>query len=465
MNRLTKTGIVGILFILIAPVFASSESDNPFRKVARDVTPVVVQIDTVTKTKVELGRNPFEFFFGAPNNNQDEQPEYREYESKGLGSGIIVEADGKTKYVLTNNHVVENATELTVHFSDGRKYNAELIGNDTRKDLALLKFTTNDDIKVAKLGDSDNLYIGDWALAIGSPLGYESSVTVGIISAIGRSAINTGMDADFTDYIQTDAAINRGNSGGALVNIDGEIIGINTWIASQTGGSIGLGFAIPINNAKKVIRDLIDKGSVDYGWLGVTMSNIPDEIKDSLSNKNQEGAFVSNVFKGSPAEKGGIQPGDIITNVNGKNIKNSDDLLKSVGNLPANVLAKFSIVRNNKAVNFDVYPELRKEESKNALLWPGTAVITLTKDIIAAMNDKLEDKVKDSTKGVVVVSVTKQSSANNVGLQLGDIITHIEGKKISNTVDFYKELANADSEVTLNLIRAGNSLKLIMLNE
>ncbi len=454
-----------ILIILLGCIstlaFASNEKDNPFRKVARDVRPVVVQIETVVKTKVQAGKNPFDFFFKKQEDNGEKEPEFREYESNGLGSGIIVETDGKKKYVLTNSHVIKDASELTISLSNGKSYDAKIVGEDVRKDLGLLVFETTDRIPVAKLGDSDDLFIGDWAIAIGSPLGYESTVTLGIISAVGRPSIS-GMKADFTDYIQTDAAINQGNSGGALVNIDGEIIGINAWIASRTGGNVGLGFSIPINNAKKVIRDLIDKGSVEYGWLGVSMANIPEDILDNLKNKKLKGAFVHSLFIGSPADKGELRPGDIITKVNGTIITNSDDLLKAVGNLPAGKVASFNIVRDNKTLSLKVYPEIRSEESESALLWTGINPITLTKEMIKSMNEHFENKLKTSTKGIIVLSVAPDSVSKLTGVLPGDIITNIEGKKISSMSDYYNQLSIADEEVTLNVIRNGLKIKLIL---
>ncbi|MGL1890282.1 MAG: trypsin-like peptidase domain-containing protein [Spirochaetaceae bacterium] len=458
-----------IILILLASLttlsFASTEKDNPFRKVARDVRPVVVQIDTVYKTKVKTGGSPFDFFFkGEKNEEPENEPEYREYESSGLGSGIIVEARGKKKYVLTNHHVIKDAHELNVHFSTGKSYEATLVGSDPRIDLALLVFETKDIIPVAKLGNSDDIYIGDWAIAIGSPLGYESSVTLGIISAVGRPAVNGGMKADFTDYIQTDAAINKGNSGGALVNIDGEIIGINTWIASQTGGNIGLGFSIPINNAKRVIASLIEKGTVDYGWLGVSMGNVPKENQKDKSAKIT-GSFIYSLYKGSPADKGGMLPGDIITKVNSKTIATSSDLLKAVGNLPAGKLAIFKVIRGKELLTLRIYPEVRDEDSQKSYLWPGINIITLTTEIIDSMNERSETKLKKSTDGVVVVAVSPDSVAKLTGLVPGDIITHIDSRKVGNLSDFYKAIANTKEEVVLNVIRNGKKIKLILMNE
>ncbi len=464
MFKIQNTILLVLLTIISTFSFASSEKDNPFRKVARDVTPVVVQIDTVYTTKVRTGSSTFDFFFKNRGEENNDEPEFREYESKGLGSGVVVEARGKKKYVLTNQHVVKDANELTIHYKNGKSYDAKLVGSDERKDLALVVFETKDDIPVATLGDSNDLFIGDWAIAIGSPLGFESSVTLGIISAIGRSSGMTGMAADFTDYIQTDAAINQGNSGGALVNIDGEIIGINTWIASQTGGSIGLGFAIPINNAKKVISDLIDKGSVEYGWLGVSMGPIPKEYTDE--DKSLEGAFIYNLFKDSPAQKGQIKAGDIVIGINNINIKTSDDLLKVVGNLPAGKVALFNLIREGKELELKVYPELRNEESMKPMVWPGISVMTLTKEIIKDYNEKAEDnKLSSFAKGVVVIGVMDTSVAKYTGLQVGDIITHVDGKASKDIKIFYNQIAQSSSEVTLNVIRNSNKIKVILLNE
>src|SRR5574344_195135 len=284
---------------------------NVFRSVSSSVLPSVVEVDVVeTKTRPA---NPFSeipfFFFGEPEGSQDNSQQ-REYKQSGLGSGVIVKRDGKTYYVLTNNHVAGSANEITVKLNDGREFSCKLVGNDERKDIALVSFTSDDDkIPVAILADSDKVQTGDICFAMGTPLGYFASVTQGIVSATGRTGTGIG---NISDFIQTDAAINQGNSGGPLVNIYGEVIGINTWIASQSGGSQGLGFAIPINNIKKAINDFISKGKVTYGWLGVSLVDITKEYKEELGVGNTTGAFASQVFVGSPAQKSGMQAGDYI---------------------------------------------------------------------------------------------------------------------------------------------------------
>jgi Do/DeqQ family serine protease len=303
---------------------------NAFRAVAAKVLPSVVQVDVVDVVRnsgADLP-NPFEFFFG-PQRQRQGQP--REFRQQGLGSGVVVRRSGEKLYVLTNDHVAGDAEQINIKLQDGRSYKAKLVGRDENKDLALVMFETRENIPVAEIGDSGSLMVGDWVLAVGSPLGFESTVTAGIVSAIGRRSVRGA--AGFTDYIQTDAAINQGNSGGALVNIYGQVVGINSWIASTSGGNIGLGFAIPINNAKRSIDDFITKGRSEYGWIGINMGGLQPQAAEDLRLGEARGAFVYGVFKGSPAEKAGLQPGDLITRVDGVALKDSSDLLLTIGNL------------------------------------------------------------------------------------------------------------------------------------
>src|SRR5574344_1010353 len=305
-----------------------------FQSISSGVLPAVVEVDVTEKTKVD-NYNPFQdlpFFFGTPDQNKnDEEDNSREYTQEGLGSGVIVKRNGNTVYVLTNNHVAGNATTIKIKLNDDREFDGNLVGADERIDVALVSFETSDkDITIATLGDSDKVQQGDICLAIGTPLGYYSSVTQGIVSATGRTGTGIG---NVNDFIQTDAAINQGNSGGPLVNIYGEVIGINTWIASQSGGSQGLGFAMPINSIKKAIDDFISKGKITYGWLGVSLVDVSDEYKDALNVKNTTGAFASQVFLNSPAFKGGMQAGDYIIELNGKSVKSMNELVREVGYL------------------------------------------------------------------------------------------------------------------------------------
>ena len=244
------------------------------RQVAGQVLPVVVEIDTISEVERRNIQSPLEFFFGRPDSNNDDD-ESRPLLQRGLGSGIIVRRTGNDVYVLTNEHVIGNATEITVTLYDGREYRAELVGGDENRDLALVRFQTTEEVPVATLGDSQDVQVGDLVFAVGNPLGFASTITSGIVSAVERDGPVGSNGPLLTNYIQTDAAINRGNSGGPLVNLDGEVVGINTWIASRSGGSIGLGFAIPINNASRAIDQIIATGRVEYGWLGVNMGRRP----------------------------------------------------------------------------------------------------------------------------------------------------------------------------------------------
>jgi Do/DeqQ family serine protease len=409
-----------------------------FRYVADKVLPSVVELQVVDKA-VETPRAqpsiPWEFFFGPRNNqNEEETPQYRQ---EGLGSGIIVRRTGKTVYVLTNNHVAGNAEEITVIMNDGREYPGSLVGGDDRKDIALVKFETSDEnIIVASLGDSSKVRVGDWAIALGSPFGLISSVTAGIVSAIGRDG---GPGGNISDFIQTDASINKGNSGGALVNIRGEVIGINTWIASTTGVSAGLGFAIPINNVKAAIDDFIEHKTVRYGWLGVSLLDMSRDkaTMNELGLAGKKGAFVSSVFKNGPADKAGILAGDYITAIGGSEIKSQDDLVRRVGDIPAGSSTAISLIRAGEQLNLTVKIDLRDTSvaSNNRDLFPGLSVISLESESI----DK--SKVPENAKGgLFVTDVAARSPASVMGLRAGDIIIKVNDESLKGIIWFYKTI-------------------------
>jgi S1-C subfamily serine protease len=275
--------------------------------------------------------------------------------------------------------------------------------------------------------------VGDWAIAVGNPFGLASSVSIGVVSALGRTG---GPDDNISDFIQTDAAINKGNSGGALVNIRGEVVGMNTWIASPTGGSIGLGFAIPINRAKKAITDLIGKGKVEYGWLGISMSDIDKASAADLSIDPKKGAFVAQVFTGSPASKGGVLPGDFIVNANGVDIKSSDQVVRLVSDIPAGQSLSLTVLRAGSQVNLTVNIEARNDTvaTNDGNLFPGAYVISLKSE------DLNTDKLPSGAKGVFVANVYAKTPAAIIGLKPNDIITEINDTKISSLKDFYSML-------------------------
>ncbi|MDX9802101.1 MAG: Do family serine endopeptidase [Spirochaetia bacterium] len=441
-----------------------------FSGVAQKVLPVVVEINTVEVVEQTIPNfsNPFDFFFrNQPNQPGQQNPpgQKREYSRPGLGSGVIVKHDGKKVYVLTNNHVAGNANEIKVKLNDGREFDAKIIGNDPRTDLALIMFETSEKVPVAVLGNSDDLFVGDIVLAVGNPFGFESTVTMGIISALGRKSMANSQISGFTDYIQTDASINPGNSGGALVNMKGEIVGINTWIASQSGGSVGVGFAIPINNSKKAIEDFISTGSVVYGWLGVSIGDLSDpssdDMRKSLGLESKKGAIVFNLFKKSPADKSGLMPGDFITEVDNVKIDSSSHLTQIVGRLSPGQTSVFKLVRDKKEITVNVKIEKRADESeiqKNRDLWPGLIVTTLSDDI------RKELKTESSVKGVVIVSVIEDSSAAIAGIKPGDIIEEINEIPVTDIGSFYSVLnKQGSSRKIFQINRQGSSIMIGLL--
>lgn len=429
-----------------------------FRSISDHMLPAVVEVD-VTETKT-MPSNPFDnipfFFFGQPNQNNDKgsgNDNNRQYEEQGLGSGVIVRRTGDTIYVLTNNHVAGDATKITVKLNDDREFKAKLVGSDERMDVALVSFESSDKtIPVADLGDSDDVHTGDICLAMGAPLGYSQSVTQGIISATGRSGTGIG---NINDFIQTDAAINQGNSGGPLVNIYGEVIGINTWIASQSGGSQGLGFAIPINNVKNAIDDFIKKGKITYGWLGVSLVDISKDYKEELGVGDATGAFASQLFIGSPAQKCGMLSGDFIIELNGKKVKNVNQLVRDVGSLEAGQTAKFVVIRAGKKLELNVKIEERSEKvsADSGKLWPGFLAVPLTEDTRKEL--KLDD---DKVKGVAVTGVQEKSPAASLRLQNGDIITAVNGTQVKNLSEFYAALAASPKSVNFDVYSNGGTI-------
>ena len=429
------------------------------RELTTAVLPSVVTIDVVEMRKVRdpfsFGNSPFKFFFGRPDEEDDEEDGTREYKAQGMGSGFIVRKTGNTYYVLTNQHVIGNATDISVMLYEGKEIKAKLVGSDTRKDIALISFESTENIPIAKLGDSDEVQVGDLAFAIGSPMGYVSSVTQGMISAVGRhGGPNKG---NVNDFIQTDAAINQGNSGGPLVNIYGEVIGINTWIASSSGGSQGLGFSIPINNVKKAIDDFINNGALQYGWLGVQLVQVDKDFLASLKIENGEGALAAQVFLGSPADKAGIMPGDFIIELNGKHIKSVDNLVRDVGDLLAGETAVFKVIRDSKTITIEAKIEARDEKivENSSKLWPGFTPVPITDEVI----EKL--KLEKGQKGVVIASILPKSPGIIMGLKQSDVIVGVCDRKISNIAEFYKELSVASKEVWFDIIREGQNLSTV----
>lgn len=424
-----------------------------FRDIARRVLPVVVEIDVKeTVTQTQTG-SPFDFF----GNRGDDQ---QEFQRSGLGSGIIVRQTGSTVYVLTNKHVVESATEISVKLNDQRTFAAKVVGMDPRKDLAVVSFTSKEALPVAVLGDSFALEPGDLVLAVGNPFGFASSITMGIVSAVGRSGPES--QSQYTDYIQTDAAINQGNSGGALVDIRGRVVGVNTWIAAPNGGSVGIGFAIPIDNAKKAIDDFIASGKVQYGWLGVQIGDLSETapytgFAKDLKVEGQKGALVVATYKGSPADKAGLLSGDFVVKVDGREVKSRDNLTQIVGGLAAGSTHEFEVIRYGEKMRLSVRIGVRDDKDEVAQakdLWPGMAVAKLTDELRSAA------KVAEKVDGLLVGAVTDADTpAAKAGFQAGDVIVSINGKSAKNVMDYFRALNDASRKtVTFAVNRAGEEL-------
>lgn len=430
------------------------------RQVSAAILPSVV---TLSVTEIKKVRNPLSgdgfpwFFFGMPNQENGEKSDGKdsgeqEYKSEGMGSGVIVRKSGNTYYVLTNQHVTGTAEKIIVKLYNGHTAEGKLIGGDQRRDIALVSFeSTEKDIVIAELGNSDAVEVGDIVFAVGSPLGYVSTVTRGMVSAVGRSG---GPNNNINDFIQTDAAINQGNSGGPLVNIYGQVIGINTWIASSSGGSQGLGFSIPINNVKGAIDSLISDGKLKYGWVGVQLTSADETVMKALGLGEKTGALAIDIFLGSPAFKGGIRPGDFVVKLNGKEVKSVDQLVRDVGDLRSGTTAEFVVIRDGKEQTFSVKIEERDQKivTDSSKLWPGFVGYELT--------DEVRDKLKLDKKqtGILVTNITNKTPAVIIGLKSGDVITAVNDVPVANMREFYRELSKVKKEVWFDVLREGQTL-------
>lgn len=415
---------------------------NAFIEVAAKVTPSVVTV--YTEQKVKINRHPFfdfplEDFFGRPSPDRKKE---REYTQKGLGSGIIVSKDG---YILTNNHVVKEADEIKVKLNNNKEYEAEIVGTDARSDIAVIKIKTNN-LTPLPFGNSDYAKVGQWVLAVGSPLSdqLQNTVTAGIISATGRNNVSiTG----YGDFIQTDAAINPGNSGGPLVNLRGELIGINTAIFSRTGGYQGIGMAIPVNIANKVMNDLINFGKVKRGYIGVYIGDVTSEFAEAYDLEEAAGAVITQVQDDSPAEKAGIKNDDIVIAVDGDKIENANDLTTKIGMRKPDSKVKLTIIRDGKKKHISVtLGEFEEEQEISAKSSESKSIEKMgltVKNITAELKNRYN--IPSGTKGVVVVGVESGSMLNRFGVTAGDVIDKINRKRIKN-IDDYKEAIESVKE-------------------
>jgi serine protease Do len=427
-----------------------------FSDLAEKVRPGVVNIQVVKKVK-NIGFDPHDFFsspFGGRNPFGDffgpfsEGNPPRGFQQQGVGSGFVMSKDG---YIVTNNHVVENADKIKVKFASGKEFTAKVIGRDAKTDLALIKIEGASDLHPLKLGNSDALKVGSWVVAVGSPFGLEQTVTVGIVSAKGR-VIGSG---PYDNFIQTDASINPGNSGGPLINMDGEVVGINTAIIPN---GQGIGFAIPVNMAKEIAPQLQKNGHVTRGWVGVSIQEVTPELAKSFGLKENRGALVAEVFKETPAEKAGIEQGDIILKFNGKDVSDSKELPRMLAATPVGEKATIDLLRNGRNIERTVKvgemaeekTELAEDTSHKSL---GITVQNVTPEIAQELGLEKAD-------GVVVTAVEPDSPASDAGIQPGDVIRSVNQKTVRDVTDFVKTVKNARAQENILLLvqRGKNNL-------
>jgi serine protease Do len=498
-------GIFAFLFILVGILIASNlnfsshtkavespptqsasklaqlfEKESPFVAVAEAVSPAVVNIsaEKVVESRYHdlfpFENDPFfrRFFGEVP---QPQTP--RKYKDYSLGSGFIIDKNG---YILTNNHVVSGADNITVKLSDGTEYKAKLMGTDSETDIAVIKIETKKSLPSVELGDSDSMRVGDWVVAIGNPfpqLGLDRTVTVGVVSAKGRKNLNFagGESPAFQNYIQTDAAINPGNSGGPLCDIEGKVIGINAAITNPTGQSfnIGIGFAIPINLAKSVVPRLMAGKEVSRGYLGIAPSNITKDLKDALDLPTTEGVLVQQVQPNTPAAKAGMKTGDVIVTLNGKKVTDADQFRLQVAEIEPGKTIDLSVLRSGKKMELKVKlgerskllaatpqekPQKQQQEEKD---WLGIQVETATEDLASQFGVAY-------TKGVIVTGVDQGSIADDSGIQPGDIISEIDRKSVQTKEDYtriIRGLKDRKKVIAFLIIRNGNSMYLVVKPE
>lgn len=447
MKSLAASAALGGLIALQPLAAAQAQGPASVADLAEGLADAVVNISTsqtvqgrrsVPLPKVPEG-SPFQEFFEEFFNRQNRE-EDRPRKVQSLGSGFVI--DGKEGIIVTNNHVIEGADEITANFNDGTKLKAELIGTDEKTDLAVLKVNPEKPLTDVSLGDSDKIRVGDWVMAIGNPFGLGGTVTVGIVSARNRD-INSG---PYDNFIQTDASINRGNSGGPLFNMDGEVVGINTAIISPSGGSIGIGFAIPAKTAKRVIAQLREFGETRRGWLGVRIQEVTDEIAESLNMDDAMGALVAGVTEGGPAEKAKIEPGDVILEFDGNPVEHMRELPRMVAETPIGKSVDVVVLRRGEKVTLQVdlgrLEEASAEEDKTgdqdtdkpADRPAETEVLGM---ILSELDDagREEFKIDKEVEGVLVKQVAPGSSAEEKRVQAGDVIKEVAQEPVSTPGD------------------------------
>lgn len=442
-----------------------------FADLIEQVSPAVVHVAISGKVKARRRQQEFNFPPGSPFEDffeRFQRPQQPNSEQKsrplGIGSGFIISADG---LVVTNHHVVKDADEIVVTLTDGEEYKAKLVGSDSKTDLALLRLEDADDLSYVAWGDDEKSRVGDWVVAIGNPFGLGGSASTGIISARGRD-IRSG---PYDDYIQVDAAINRGNSGGPLFNMQGEVIGINTAIYSPNGGSVGIGFSIPSTLAKNVISQLQDTGEVERAWIGVEIQTLNDELAEGFGRDNDNGALISSVVPDAPADKAGMQAGDIILEFDGKKIEEMRDLPRIVAQSTVDDKFKVVIWRDGKRKTLSLRTERFPEDPSDVSRDSGNKDKEEdSSDLLGAKLGTLDDSMRerfglsDDLNGVLVLGVEPDGMASRNGLRSGDVITSVNNKRVSKPADVVngvKRAKDAGREKIVVLLQRNNGSRFI----
>lgn len=432
-----------------------SQLNGIFVNAARDVEPSVVTIYSEKVIRTRRFKNPFEYFFGQDFGQRQREPSEQEYVQRGMGSGVIIDSNG---LIVTNNHVIHEADDIRVETTDGQTYDATVVGTDSKTDIAVVKVEASG-LPAARLGDSDALEVGEWVLAIGNPFSeqLQHTVTKGIVSAKGRQDLQL---AEYEDFIQTDAPINPGNSGGALVNLRGQVVGINTAIVAPSGTFAGIGFAIPINMASKIVDDLVTKGRVVRGWLGVTIGPVDKDLVKALGLKDSKGAVISDVAPGSPAAKAGLQISDVIIEFDGVRIRDVDHLQFMVADVVPGKRVNAIINRGGTERNVTI-----------TIAELGGTSVAATPDLTSGIEDKLGIRVSNVTadatrtygysenSGVLITNVDPVSEARRKDLREGDLIKEINRKRVSNVSECYevlKDIKKGDTVLFLAQRRNNN---------
>jgi serine protease Do len=444
------------------PVPSAAGLSRAFVSAADRVRPAVVHIDAEHKVAVAgpAANDPFDLFndeffrrFFRPGPGYRALP--REQIQRGQGSGVIVDRRG---YILTNNHVVGDADKIRVRLGDKREFEAKLVGRDRRSDVAVIKIEA-EDLPVAATGDSDALRVGEWVLAIGNPFGLDQTVTAGVVSAKGRARV---VDIQYQDFIQTDAAINPGNSGGPLVNLRGEVVGINTAIFSKSGGYMGIGFSIPVNMARKIMKSLIRHGKVVRGWLGVGIQDVDDDMAKTLGLPAAKGAMITEVVKDSPAAKAGLRERDVILSYDGKKVSGANSLTNAVGLTPVGREVKLDVYRRGKHTTVSVKIGERTAEidtlagGGHRLEKLGLSVEALTPE------NRRKYGLAENLTGVVITDVKTGGIAESAGLRVGMVIQQVGDVRVKSPADLRKAFAGGGKSVLIKVVSHGRPVYLAL---